>query len=61
MNWRCGLSDRGSALQMQSPKFKPQSHQKKKKKRSNLQLQVICLVVHFLDLMSVMEEKENFI
>jgi hypothetical protein len=32
MNWRCGSSNRVPALQVQSPDFKPQSHQKKKKK-----------------------------
>jgi hypothetical protein len=31
MDWRCGLSDRVPALQKWSPKFKAQSHQKKKK------------------------------
>jgi hypothetical protein len=32
MNWRCGSSGKKSALQVQHPKFKPQSHQKGKKK-----------------------------
>jgi hypothetical protein len=31
MDWRCGSSSTAPALQVQSPKFKPQSHQKKKK------------------------------
>jgi hypothetical protein len=30
-DWRCGSHCRGSALKAQSPDFKPQSHQKKKK------------------------------
>jgi hypothetical protein len=30
MDWRYYLSYRVSALQVQSPEFKPQSHQKKK-------------------------------
>jgi hypothetical protein len=29
--WRCGTSSRGPDLQVWSPEFKPQSHQKKKK------------------------------
>jgi hypothetical protein len=28
MDWRCGSSGRAPALQMQSPEFKNQSHQK---------------------------------
>jgi hypothetical protein len=36
MDWRCGSSHRVPALQVQSPEFKPQSHQKKKKKISQL-------------------------
>jgi hypothetical protein len=31
MEWRCGSSSKVSALQSQSPEFKPQSHQKKKR------------------------------
>jgi hypothetical protein len=31
MDWKCGSSSRVPTLQMQSPEFKPQSHQKKKK------------------------------
>jgi hypothetical protein len=34
MNWRCGSSGTTTALQAQSPEFKPQSHQKKKNKLS---------------------------
>jgi hypothetical protein len=30
MDWRCGSSGREPALQVQNPKFKHQSHQKKK-------------------------------
>jgi hypothetical protein len=32
MNWKCGSSSRVPALQVQNPEFKPQSHQKKRKK-----------------------------
>jgi hypothetical protein len=32
MDWRYGSSNRVPALQAQSPEFKPQTHQKKKKK-----------------------------
>jgi hypothetical protein len=32
MDWRCGSNSRQSALQVQSPEFKPQSHRGKKKK-----------------------------
>jgi hypothetical protein len=31
MDWRCGSSGGMPALEVQSPEFKPQSHQKKKK------------------------------
>jgi hypothetical protein len=31
MDWRCGSSSRAPALQAQSPQFKPQDYQKKKK------------------------------
>jgi hypothetical protein len=31
MNWRCGSSSGMTALQVQSPEFKPQSYKKKKK------------------------------
>jgi hypothetical protein len=31
MDWRSGSNGKASALQAQSPKFKPQSHKKKKK------------------------------
>jgi hypothetical protein len=34
MDWRCGSSDRVPALQAQSPKFKPQYHQKINKQKS---------------------------
>jgi hypothetical protein len=40
MDWRCGSSDRIPALQAQSPEFKPQSHQKKRKKRKETTLRV---------------------
>jgi hypothetical protein len=30
MNWRCGSSSRAPALQVQKPKFKPQTNKKKK-------------------------------
>jgi hypothetical protein len=32
MDWRCGSIDKAPALQAQSPEFKLQSNQKKKKK-----------------------------
>jgi hypothetical protein len=32
MDWNCGSSDRTSALQVQSPEFKPQSHKRKKER-----------------------------
>jgi hypothetical protein len=31
MEWRCGPSTKGPDLQVKSPEFKPQSHQKKGK------------------------------
>jgi hypothetical protein len=33
MDWRCSSSGRAWALQTRSPEFKPQFHQKKKKKK----------------------------
>jgi hypothetical protein len=33
MDWRCGSSCREPSMEAQSPEFKPQSHQKKKKER----------------------------
>jgi hypothetical protein len=37
MGWRCGSSSRASALQAQTPEFKPSPQTKKKKKKKKFE------------------------
>jgi hypothetical protein len=47
MDWRCGSSNRVPALQVQSPEFKAQFHQKKKRKKE-LDLDILEVCEHFI-------------
>jgi hypothetical protein len=65
MDWRCGLSSRVPGLQVPVPDFKPQSHQKKKKKIGTMS-QVITwefslLRVYFKNKLKFPQNSETFI
>jgi hypothetical protein len=50
IDWRYGSSSRVPALQMQSPKFKPQSHSKQKTKTDGIEAGVSYSKIHRIKL-----------